>query len=108
MYLSKKDYDFLQHLHDNFLCKSITQANKELYAEDSLWNEDGSFYSDEIRLAHYMSEEDYVYFVTMLIRLKYERDKYNNKQKVVMQEKRKINKNYGRGYDVVIRKRYKK
>ena len=42
----------------------------------------------------------------MLMRLKIQRDRYNEKQKIVMREKRiEHGKNYGRGYSVSIKKR---
>lgn len=96
MYLSTDDFNFLMRLHNDFLCLSEREARARLNADETLWDENGEFKSDEIRIAHYMSESDYIYFVEMIQRLAEGKKRVNDRQKVYMRKKRLHNKHYGR------------
>ena len=100
MYFTKKDLDFLIHLHDEFLAKKLTDLLTAKYVASN-----GIVCIHDCYIAQIMSEEDYVYLMTMIHRLLSEREKTNQKQKEYISLKRKTNKNYGRGYTVTIKRR---
>lgn len=86
MYLSKKDYDFLVHLHDDFFCMKVGVRL------------DGDNLEKEIpvHVASFMEEDDYVYFINMLRRFKDERTRTNEKTRIIISKRRKDDKNYAR------------
>ena len=100
MYLSKKDLDFLIHLHDEFLAKKLSELSVDKYvtSNDIICRHD-------CYIAQLMKEEDYIYMMVMIDRLLSERKKINQKQKEYISQKREINKNYGRGYTISIKRR---
>lgn len=100
MYLTKKDLDFIIHLHDEFLAKKLSELSVDKYvtSNDIVCRHD-------CYIAQLMKEEDYVYLMVMIDRLLSEREKTNQKQKEYISVKRKTNKNYGRGYTVAIKRR---
>ena len=83
MYLSKKDFDFLIHLHDDAFTKKISVIL------------DGET-EKQFPLAAFLDVEDYVYYINMLKRLREERDKTNDRIRKYIAERRKVDKNYAR------------
>lgn len=100
MYFTKKDLDFLIHLHDEFLAKKLTDLPTDKYVSPN-----NIVCIRDCYIAQLMNEEDYVYLMLMIDRLISEREKTNKKQKEYIYQKRKTNKNYGRGYTVTIKRR---
>lgn len=99
MYLSKRDFDFLVHLRDYFLADRIENRIENIPEIFSVLEEPPT-------IACYLSDEEFVYFYSMLERLENQRNDLNEKQKVAMREKRAIyGKNYGRGYVATIKKK---
>lgn len=102
MYLSKKDYDFLLYMHDHILLDTV--ENREQFIPQTVKD-----FEIPVSLAALFTAEEYSYFVDMLLRLKRQRDDYNEKQRVKMQEMRILHgKNYGRGYTVTVKKNHAK
>ena len=83
MYLSKKDYDFLTHLHDDVFAKKIRVSF------------DGNT-AREMPLAVFMDVEDYVYYINMMKRFNEERHRANEKTREIVAQRRKFDKNYAR------------
>ena len=83
MYLSKKDYDFLIHLHDDVFTKKIGVLL------------DGET-ERQFPLAALLDVEDYVYYINMLKRFTEERDRTNKNIREIIAKRRKFDKNYAR------------
>lgn len=83
MYLSKGDFDFLKHFHDDVFNKKITVTFDGITTRS-------------VPLAVFIEVEDYVHFLDMLARLSENREQTNRKCKEKVAKMRLVDKNYGR------------
>ena len=100
MYLTKKDLDFIIHLHNEFLAKKLSELSVDKYLTSNY-----IVCLNDCYIAQLMEEQDYIYLMVMIDRLLTDREKINQKQKEYISQKRKTNKNYGRGYAATIKRR---
>ena len=56
-------------------------------------------------VCEYGTDDDFYYFCYMLTKIEMKRKEQNKKTAAIVAEKRKINKNYARGYNIAINRK---